>query len=152
MPWIPCIPRYTSTLNAPRDYSYISTPLRNTSDVTVDQNSKVGRMMGNHKVEVLLVLFYLHLSFSWCMPSLQQVILRKPEPNPRLPAYISGVLAWGSPPVAGNSMQACMHEWTCICLAVASFDHTAHMCISLTCMLPSERLSCLGLPSTTGSP
>jgi hypothetical protein len=34
-----------------------------------------------------------------------QVILRTPEPNPRLPAYIGGVLAWGSPPVAGNSMQ-----------------------------------------------
>ena len=27
-----------------------------------------------------------------------QVVLRYPVPNPRMPAYLNGTLAWGSPP------------------------------------------------------
>lgn len=67
------VQRYSTQLDYRQDYSFMDAPLRNTS------NSQ-GATPGSSS------------------PLDSKVVLRQPVPNRRLPAYLDGSLAWGSPP------------------------------------------------------
>jgi len=68
--------RYFAQLNASADYSYLSTPLAPQRAPGGGNGSEAG---GDAQAS--------------------RVILRQVAPNPRLPAYVSGRLAWGTPPM-----------------------------------------------------
>lgn len=66
--------RYFAQLNQSMDYSYIDTPVipKNTTGTSAEEGGNSSR-----------------------------IILRDVQINPQIPAYVSGLLAWGRPPAPG---------------------------------------------------
>lgn len=129
--------RYSTQLDYRQDYSFMDAPLRNTSN---SQGATAGTSS----------------------PLDSKVVLRQPVPNRRLPAYLDGSLAWGSPPTevgrrgtegGGVSRKAGRGVWslvlsfggslwpfTCVCSSEGSTD-----CLSV-CASHNLRLRAQVLP------
>lgn len=80
--------RYFAQLNQSLDYSFLDTPLAPPPppNVTANASALNGSANGTAAAD---------------SPS-SRIILRQVEPNPRIPAYVHGVLVWGSPPGPGD--------------------------------------------------
>jgi hypothetical protein len=86
--------RYSSSLDPTRDYSYMNTSVvLNQSQVLLQPKDKVRRRAAWCAQHMILTSHLLCMSVM-C----SQVIRHLPEPNPKLPAFQQGLLAWGKPP------------------------------------------------------
>lgn len=84
-----------------------------------------------------------------------RVVLRETQPNPRIPAYIGGLLSWGSPPRAGGtadescgSGQVGAGHWACLvadcsCRAAACWCSSSGARVLATGCMPTSTLEAM---------
>ncbi len=90
-------------LDAQQDFSYLATPVRNDTAVAVANNTQKARAVQQASAPDADLRCWLCVErFPRGARPHAQVLLRELAPNLRMPAYLAGVLAWGTPPRAGD--------------------------------------------------